>query len=106
MIRVIVETLNDEIVCMKVSGHAGSAEYGRDLVCAGVSAVVTGGFNAIEDTNCYEIALSEGYAYIKQKNEPNPKDKVVLKTILTQLETIEESYNKFIEISRIEKKGN
>lgn len=106
MIQIRIETENDKIVYMKASGHAGSAQYGHDLVCAGVSAIITGGFNAIEDVDCYQIGLSEGYAYIKQISEPNPKDVIVLKTILTQLRTIEESYSKFIKISLIEKKGH
>jgi len=36
------------ICAFRISGHAGFAEAGRDLVCAGVSTVSVGTVNAIE----------------------------------------------------------
>ena len=49
MISVNVTFIGKDIETLKVSGHANFANYGKDIVCAGVSAVVTGGINALED---------------------------------------------------------
>ena len=40
MVRVCVVSKNEEVKKITVSGHAGSARKGEDLVCAGVSSVV------------------------------------------------------------------
>ena len=45
MIRVKVTYQKEIVTSLTVSGHANSGEYGKDLVCAGVSAVVVGGLN-------------------------------------------------------------
>ena len=78
-----------------MKGHATTAEYGNDLVCAAVSAIVTGGFNAFNDDDVSEIALDEGYAKVIVKTENGYS---ILKTIIVQLKTIEEAYPKNIKI--------
>jgi uncharacterized protein YsxB (DUF464 family) len=40
-----------------VKGHANSGAYGHDLVCAAVSAVVTGACNAIETSEDFQIKI-------------------------------------------------
>lgn len=49
MIRIRISYSRKLIRSINVSGHADSAEYGQDLVCAGMSAVVTGAFNAVDE---------------------------------------------------------
>ena len=100
MIKVEVEKSNGAIVSIKASGHAGSGEYGHDLVCAAVSAILTGGANALNEKPSFELKLSSGYALIRlHENELlSTHDEVVLETILVELQTIEESYRKFITI--------
>ena len=56
---------NGDLICgFTMKGHANTADYGNDLVCAAVSAIVTGGFNAFDDEDVSEIALDEGYAKV------------------------------------------
>jgi uncharacterized protein YsxB (DUF464 family) len=87
---------NADLICgFTMVGHANSAEYGNDLVCAAVSAIVTGGFNAFNDDDVSEIALDEGYAKVVVKSENGYS---ILKTIIVQLKTIEEAYPKNIKI--------
>ena len=87
---------NADLVCgFTMKGHANTAEYGNDLVCAAVSAIVTGGFNAFNDDDVSEIALDEGYAKVIVKTENGYS---ILKTIIVQLKTIEEAYPKNIKI--------
>ena len=41
MIKVQIKRNNKYITQIKIKGHAQFGEYGKDLVCAGVSAVAT-----------------------------------------------------------------
>ena len=49
MISVNVKFIGSDVKTLTVSGHANYDKYGKDIVCAGVSAVVTGGINALEN---------------------------------------------------------
>ena len=49
MINVRVETQEDKITTMVVNGHANHDEYGQDVVCAGVSAIMFGLCNALDE---------------------------------------------------------
>ena len=106
MIKVIVRHKNKQIKEIKVSGHAKSAEYGRDLVCAGVSSAVVGIANALVKNNFLTdnmgtIDLKEGNLQIKVFNGNN-NVQVVLETFVTILETIEDTYSKYIKITKME----
>ncbi|MCR4879955.1 MAG: ribosomal-processing cysteine protease Prp [Bacilli bacterium] len=98
MIKVKITYVDNKFQSLKVSGHAKSAEYGKDLVCAEVSAVVTGGFNALEDIDNFEVKLEEGLAYLERKGTISAHDEVVIATIISGLKTIEEANEKFIKI--------
>lgn len=87
---------NGDLICgFTMKGHANTADYGNDLVCAAVSAIVTGGFNAFDDEDVSEIALDEGYAKVVVITDNGYS---ILKTIIVQLKTIEEAYPKNIKI--------
>lgn len=78
-----------------ISGHAGSAEYGQDIVCAGVSSAVMLAVNTITEFFCSDA---------KVRNEENkiglllinPEDDVNARTVLyslkTHLELLAEEY--------------
>ena len=95
MIKVNLIKTNDIVTGLKVTGHAMSAEYGNDLICAAVSAILTGGFNAFNDSDIKSIELKEGYAFVEVNLN---KGQEVLKVLEIQLKTLEESYPKYIKI--------
>ena len=99
MIKIVVKTdeSSKKITSIEVKGHSNKDAYGKDLVCAAVSAVVTGGFNALKDKE-YDFKLDEGHAYVRALDIPSDYDAVVLKTMLVQLQTIEEAEKEFIKI--------
>ena len=96
MIRVNVYYQNNLPVGLKIKGHAEFGPYGQDLICASVSSIITGGFNAFREEDIVSCTLEEGNAeiYIYQNNE----SVVILKTIITQLETIKSAYPENISI--------
>ena len=99
MIKVVIKTdeSSQKITSIEMKGHAGKDVYGKDLVCAAVSAILTGGFNAL-DSKSYDFILKEGHALAKSHNIPSDEDAIVLKTIHTQLETVKEADPEFIKI--------
>ena len=48
MIRATFYREGERLTGFECEGHAGHAEYGRDIVCAGVSALLTTCANAVE----------------------------------------------------------
>ena len=101
MIKVLINQEENNFISLEVKGHAGSGPEGHDLVCAAVSAVLTGGFNSLENPKDFEIELSEGYAYLKANKTVSSHDEIVIETIVNSLKTIEESYGKFIQIKNL-----
>lgn len=104
MIQVVIKKKNQQILEIKVSGHANSAEYGKDLVCAGVSTATTGIANALVQRGFLDLGtidLREGFVYIKV-NQYKKDIQVVLETFEVILETIEESYSQYMKITKME----
>jgi len=91
-----------KLIGIEASGHAESGPYGHDLVCAGVSAVITGGLNNIEDLQAFDITLIRGYSKVKpwfENDKITRHDQIVLETIVAQLRTIQESNPKSISVN-------
>ena len=89
---------NNQVNFLEVTGHANSAPYGKDLICAAVSAVITGGFNNLVNLKNYEIKLDEGHAYFKSNAPLDAHDEAVIETIICGLNTIQESNPEFVEV--------
>lgn len=95
MIKVNLIEKNGVISILEVTGHADYAEHGQDLVCAAVSAIVTGGFNAFNDNDFLTCSLEEGYARVEVISQ---RGLDILDTIIVQLKTIAISYPNYIKI--------
>ena len=100
MIKINIEKNYTKIISLEVSGHSNYDEKGKDIVCAGVSAIVVGGLNALlnENKKAIDYEYKDGYAYVFVKDIDNDNINKILDVITTQLYTIEESYPKFIKI--------
>lgn len=98
MIKVHYQEKDRIFKSLTIKGHAKSAEKGKDLICAGVSSIVLGGLNALQNPFDFHIEVSEGNVSIQSLKTIGNHDSIVLKTILKQLLTIEESYPQFIKI--------
>lgn len=97
MINININYEHDEVRKLEISGHANYDEYGKDIICAGVSAVAIGALNNL-DVNKYAIEVKEGLVKVEVIDEISNHDKIVLETLIIQLQTIRESYPKFIKI--------
>ena len=99
MIKITINhASNGQVNFLEIKGHAKSASYGQDLVCAAVSSVITGGFNNLNGHKNYELKLDEGYALFKSVVPLDAHDETVIETIICGLNTIKESNPEFIQI--------
>ncbi len=84
-----------------VKGHANSAPYGEDLVCAAISAIVIGGLNAYQDgESMYEAKVEEGNVSLVVKGKQSVHDQIVTETIISQIKDVADSYKKFVTLER------
>lgn len=101
MIKVGYLEKNDTITKLEVEGHADFSKEGSDIVCSAVSSCVVGGLTNLSSEENFTIIVKKGYVLIESKTDVNEHDNIVLRTILVQLKCIEESYKKYITISKM-----
>ena len=111
MIRVMVRRDDTKSIrSVEVTGHANFAEPGSDLVCAGVSAIIFGAYNAVEvlagQSLLVEMAdkTEGGYFYVEAYPDLSPEEttrtQLLLEGMLVQLDTIAHSYGDYIQIEQ------
>lgn len=90
------------IQSIKVEGHAGQDELGKDLACAGISTAVVGIYNMLEakgfmkDGNLANV--ESGYSYFEIFKDSD-EYQIILETLLKILETVEFSYAQYVKIN-------
>lgn len=104
MIRITVEYCNDTLEKMVVKGHGG-LKYGSDIYCAGVSCCLIGALNALNNAENYSIKLESGYSEIISLNPSTEHDKIVIETLIVQLNTIAKEYPQRVQMIFSKKEG-
>lgn len=103
MIHVTVN-INDEgqVYAFTMSGHAEFDEYGKDIVCAGASAVVFGSANAVINMTDVNPKINmnedEGLFHFEVDEPEVEKLQIILESMIISLKTIEEEYGEYITI--------
>lgn len=99
MIKVSVIGTKNLISEIKVSGHSDYAVKGKDIVCAGVSAITIGTLNAIHQiTGKIPVHKIEDEGYVSIKFLKNEQQQMIAQICIIQLESIAESYPKYVKI--------
>ncbi|MBS4176204.1 ribosomal-processing cysteine protease Prp [Lederbergia citrea] len=107
MIRVHIErTFDGKIASFTMEGHAGFAEHGQDIVCAGASAVAFGSVNAIMALTGVDPDIEQSESGFLKCSFPDQLSKetsdqvqLLLEAMIVSLQTIERDYKKHIKIS-------
>lgn len=98
----VIETAGT-ICQIDIEGHAGYADAGADLVCAGVSSIAVGMMNALDelvpDTCILQMKDAAIHMEVKQSK---PATQLLLKALLLQLKTLQESYHSYIKVEEQE----
>lgn len=95
------------IVSFAVVGHAKYAKPGKDIVCAGVSAVSVGTVNSIEALAGFELPskLSNGWLSsdipVLPDAEQDGKMQLLLESMVVMLDTIAKSYGKHVVLREV-----
>lgn len=97
MIRItIYKNKKNEYVGLKALGHAGAARYGRDVVCAAVSILITNTFNAVETftEDSFKCKTDEGRGLIAVKFHKTPCERSILlmDALVLGLQAIEDQH--------------
>lgn len=96
MICVEFSSNSDNITGFEVSGHAGYDEYGRDIVCAAVSALATNTANSIEqfteDDMTVDVDEKTGLLRLTMTSTISDSSKLLLKSFKLGIESIEQAY--------------
>jgi len=108
MIRAKIERTADGFVqAYTIDGHAQYDEPGKDIVCAGVSAVAVGTYNAIESLLGLKpkYVMGNGFMHVDVSGlridsaETREKLNLLLESMIVMLRTIEQSYGEYITVT-------
>ena len=98
MIKVRIKKNNDIIESINCIGHAGYADYGKDIVCASFSTMIITIVNAIVNIDEKAISYTETnnlkIVNIKKDNITNS----LLNTLVDLMYELRENYDKNIDI--------
>jgi uncharacterized protein YsxB (DUF464 family) len=105
MIRVKIERDAAGVIrSYSVKGHADYAKRGKDIVCAGVSAVTVGTVNSIEKLTGtrLEVIMKSGLLQasvpVEVESDKLGNVQLLLESMVTMLRTIQETYGEYITI--------
>lgn len=93
----------DKIVKVEVSGHSNFDQIGKDIVCAGISAIVFGTLNALDNlVSQQEVKILEPETKVViEVLKPSDSNQMILQTMFWQLKTISNQYRKNIIIKEV-----
>ena len=103
MVKVEILCDKDQIMSIRMAGHAHFDEWGKDLVCAGASSIGFGALNALDELFEQDVDLEVRENLIRIKVLKNSDSlQLVLLFLVKQYETMVESYPQNITIIRKE----
>ncbi len=104
MIRTVFYQHNQQLCGCVVSGHAGYADHGQDVVCAGVSTAVQMTANMLTEVFKLpaDISVEENRIGIRLEGTPSPEGVKILRGLELQIQLLKEDFPKFIQIKHTE----
>ena len=89
--------INDGVI--RISGHAGYDEYGKDIVCASVSSIVLTTVNSIMNIDSSSIEYKDDNKEITiTKLNDNNTTSILLNTMIDLLKDLENQYKDNIKV--------
>jgi len=105
MIKVkIKRKTTGDIESVTISGHAGFADPGQDIVCAAVSGISFGAINAIERLLGVELPAEQGQDGFLRCTVPqlepdvHEKTQLLLDGMVASLQSVALEYGKFVKV--------
>ena len=84
---------------IKISGHANYSEYGKDIVCASVSSIITTAVNCIMNIDKDSIIYQDdGNAVMITKINDNNIVEIIIETMIEILKDLASQYKENIKL--------
>lgn len=107
MTKIIVKY--DKSLCsfIELSGHAGYAKSGYDIVCSGITTATYTSINLIDKINsdCFKLDVKENAGYLHMSldyqnlsNEQIDLIQLIIRNLIDMYEEIKRSYPKYLKI--------
>ena len=102
----IYKNAENLITGFRIAGHADFSEYGSDVFCSAVSAVVINTINSIENFTSDRFSLDEdekdGYIEFHLVSSMSNNSNLLLSSLALGLQGIEEEYTrKYIKLTQV-----
>ena len=100
MIKAVIEENEDtrRIDAFSISGHANAGPFGRDIVCAAVSAVVQMALMGVEQVADGPKPLTVTPGFVRWIGDTDEKGQAILQTMALALRDIEKHYPKRVKV--------
>ena len=111
MIRAKIVKSGKKIEGSQISGHAGYAPSGQDIVCAAASFLSITVVNSLEQQLGVEGSVQSEDGYLSYQlpesltQEQQQMAQIILQTLVTGLQNLQETYPKYISIQNVRIKG-
>lgn len=104
MIKATFMGSRDNYLGFYVTGHAGYANSGKDIVCSGVSALAISTANALSKRlgNQVRCGQIQGFLFVKLSNQLNEEEKKISQIILDScyegMVSVENEYGNYLKV--------
>ena len=103
MIDIIFYTKNNKKYSFECSGHAGYSDYGNDIVCSAVSALVINCINSINELTDSKTKLDSddengGYLKFEVESALSSDVSILIESLYLGLNEIKKNYNNYIDL--------
>ena len=102
MTSITVYTQNGLNAGFRVFGHSGYETSGKDIVCAGISALTINFINSIEEFMDDRFVVNtneeDGMIDFKFEDTPSKESQVLIDSLVLGLENLEKDYKDFISL--------
>ena len=102
MTNISIYKTNDTYSGIRIEGHAGYAEAGYDIVCAGISVLVINFINSVDSFTKDKFILNEdeekGLIEFKFESRPTKEALLLFKSLVLGLEDLENENKDFISL--------
>lgn len=108
-ITITYDRRKESITEFTISGHAGYADPGQDIVCAGVSAISFGTINALQALLQIELAIDmeQESGFLRcvlpsiETEDTHEKAQLLLSAMVIALESIASQYGKYVTMNKV-----
>lgn len=98
MIKITIKKKDSIIYGFTSSGHADFAKSGKDIICAGVSAIVINAINSVEKFTNDQFKLDEqqemGKIIFDFIQSPSENSQLLMESMVLGLQGIQQNYGK------------